>query len=70
MNMHCRPPPPLEIVGGKISGIRIEEISLWLLEPLSATPPPKFAGAPRAPLPPSKTFTGPSSSRKKRGGRV
>ena len=60
VNMPCEHAlPPLEIVGGKISGMCIDEASLWPLEPLSATPPPKFAGAPRAPLPPSKIFTSP-----------
>ena len=49
---HALPPNPLEIVEAKISGICIEEISLWPLEPLSTTPPPEFAGAPRVPLPP------------------
>ena len=38
-------PQHFEIVGGKISGICIEEIGVWPLVLLSATPPPKkFAG--------------------------
>ena len=55
-------PPPLEIVGGKISGIRIEEITFWPLEPLSATPP-QFCGGSKGPPPPppSKIFTSPGA---------
>ena len=40
------PRPSFEIVGGKRSGVCIEEISVWPLEPLSAPPLPRFAGAP------------------------
>ena len=49
MNIHS---PAFEIVGGKISNIFVGEISVWPLEPLSATPTRKLAEAPRAPLVP------------------
>ena len=52
---HALPPPP-EIVGGQISGISIEEISLWPLEPLSAPSPPQICGGSKGPPPPNKMF--------------
>ena len=53
------PPPPLQIVGGKISGICIEEISLWPLEPLSAPPSPQICGGSKLPPPPEVKFSPP-----------
>ena len=56
-----------EIVGGKISGICIEEISLWPLEPLSATPPPQTCGGSKPPPPSPLKFSPaqPSPSQRK-----
>ena len=48
-------PQLFETVQGKISGVCIEGISLWPLEPHSATPP-NFVGAPRARPPPRFFF--------------
>ena len=53
---HALPPPALEVVGGKISGICIEEIRLWPLEPLSATPRPNLRGLQGPPFPPQVKF--------------
>ena len=52
---HALPPPPPEIVEGKISDICIEEISVWPLEPHSATPLSlNLQGLQGPPSPPSK----------------
>ena len=53
-NTSLPPPPPSSIskLEPKFSDICIEEISLWPLEALSATPHPEFGGGLQAPPPP------------------